>query len=456
MLYKTTEKNRIFAHMDGKMKHLPAGLLLLLAVCCTKPEGGGTTDPDPKPVETAVDLSGYKIVYAASAEPEEGADLAALVREAVKAKTGKTLAATTDDAAESANEILLGKTNRSASNTYYAGKPGIFDYCLSVRDGKILVAGGGCWAMEKAADFLKREKLVNGLERKGSIYGERLFPRESGANLRILDDNVWEYNSASNAAAWAAVGANCTDAVRSIGFAGLVFAYLPDIVCFQEYSKDMDKYLRPRLETKGYLCSTSGSDWNFTPIFYNSTAVTLEKAIYHRFTPSTFSNGGTKSYTSAVFTLKANGKKFGVIGTHLWWKSESAYAGSNAAREAQAAELLKEAESIRDNYGCPVFITGDMNCTLLSNAMKNLVAGGCTPVFNVATVHGDKRNGYHACSADGFSRQSNKSDDGFGCIDQFFVYNQGTAEIKTFWRIEPYFTVELTDHYPNYADIVIN
>ena len=441
--------------MERKMKYLPVGLMLLLAFACTKPVEEGTEEPDTKPVDTAIDLSQYKIVYSATAEAEEGTEMAQIVQAAVKDKTGKTLTIVTDASPESAHEIIIGRTNRGASEAYYVGKPGIFDYRLLVSGGKILVAGGGCWAMAKAADFLKREKLVDGLERKGSVYGERLFPREEGSNLRILDDNVWQYNSTTNPAVWANAGANCTNAVRSIGFTGLVLAYMPDVICFQEYSSNMNGYLFPRLEAKGYQHAYSGKDWDYTPILYNSTVLNLEKTVYHRYTPAEFCDGGSKSYTACVFSLKSGGKKFGVIGTHLWWKSESAYAGSNAAREAQAAEILQAAVDIKADYGCPVFITGDMNCTLLSTAMKNLVAGGCTPVFDVATVYGDKRNGYHTCSKEGFSRQSSKTDDGFGCIDQFFVYNQGTAEVKTFWRIEPYFTVALTDHYPNYADIVI-
>lgn len=442
-----------------KARHISILLFSLLVLVCSKPvtPEGGPDDPPAPPAETAVDLAGYRIVYSASAEDEEGKDLAASVQETVKAKIGKTLSVTTDDAPETACEILLGKTNRSASKAYYAGKPGIFDYRLSVTGGKVLIAGGGCWAMEKANSLLKANKLVEGLEKSGSVYGEQLFPRESGSNLRLFDDNIWSYNKTSVPAAWSAVGADCTNAVRCVGFAGLVFAYMPDVVCFQEYAKDMDALLRPRLESKGYkMAYTPGNQWDYTPILYNSKTLTLEHSEYLRYTPSTFSDSGSKSYTAAVFSLKSNGKRFAVISTHLWWKSESAQEGSNAAREAQAGLVLACAQKLALDFGCPVFAMGDMNCTLLSNAMKVLTGGGMQPLFNIATVYGDMRNGYHACSADGFSRSSNKSNDGFGCIDHMFLYNAGATEVKTFWRIQPYFTVELTDHYPNYADIVIN
>lgn len=43
---------------------------------------------------------------------------------------------------------------------------------------------------------------------------------------------------------------------------------------------------------------------------------------------------------------------------------------------------------------------------------------------------------------------------GFGCIDHFFIYDpSGNVEVKTFIRDYAWFTVKLTDHYPNYADI---
>ena len=68
----------------------------------------------------------------------------------------------------------------------------------------------------------------------------------------------------------------------------------------------------------------------------------------------------------------------------------------------------------------------------------------------------DAKGGDHKCSKDGFSRQQNKTDDGYGCIDHFLIYDPaGKTEVKTFMRDYAWFTVKLTDHYPNYADIVL-
>ena len=438
-------------HMKPRILCLTALLLALCGCSGADPDGGETP---PEETAESYDLGDYRIVYSADAEDEEGKEIADYVVETVKKRKGKTLSAVTDAAGEAKHEILIGRTSRAASAAAYSSSPGIFQYAVSCSDGKIVLSGGGCWALRKAASLLSSLYLEEGASKSGTIYGEFLFPREDGTDLRILDDNVWQYDSETNAPVWEAAGANCTNAVRVVGFAGLMLAYLPDVICLQEYSKAMDGYLGSRLEAKGYKKAvTDASTWNYTPVWYNSGTLSLDNSKFHVYTPSTWSNSGTKSFSSAVFTHKQTGKRFAVISTHLWWKSESAQEGSNAARESQARELLEEARSVKSSWDCPVFLTGDMNCNLNSNAMKILTAENFVPAWDAATVYGDRRNGHHTCSSSGFSRASNLSDDGYGAIDQFFVWNKGESELKTFWRIQPWFTVLLTDHYPNYADI---
>ena len=189
------------------------------------------------------DLSKYVIVYPASAEAEEGLDIAEAVASAVEASTGVRLPVVSDETPEVRREILIGKTSRKESAAFYAVKPDTFDYALSVRGNKILVQGGGCWALMKAL-----RALESGVPKKpvtGNIYGEPVFDRAKGTNLRILDDNIWQYDSDKNAPAWEKMGLDCTDAVRCRGFAELVWATTPDIVTLQEYSAHMDKYLYP-------------------------------------------------------------------------------------------------------------------------------------------------------------------------------------------------------------------
>ena len=413
------------------------------------------------------DLSKYVIVYSAAAEAEEGIEAAEALSAALVKAGGPLLAIVPDTEPEARREILVGNTSRKASAKFYAGKPDTFDWYLGAAGNKVVAAGGGCWALERAVNTLA-EAGVPRKPLKGNIYGEFLFPREAGANLRILDDNIWDYGKPANTPEWEALGADCRDEVRVHGLVELVWAYLPDVFTMQEYSAHMDALMRPLLEERGYrMAYIPGEVWNHTPIFYNPEAVTLKSVKYHKYEPAAWSNKGSKSYCSALFTLNATGKDFFVINTHLWWKSEKNQPGSDEARTAQVRKMMTEADDAVLAHGCPVFMMGDMNCKLESKAMKQLLAAGYRPAVWEASVYGDPRNGYHSCTAKTFSRDCSWTDEnGLGAIDQFFIYNADgaiappdakpagePAQILVFRRIYAAFTVLLTDHYPNYADI---
>lgn len=432
--------------------------VMFVPACEKDPDENKDPGEQTEPVEepAVLDLGEYTIVYSADAEAEEGIEIAELVRSVLNERLGKELPVVTDKGTAGEKEILIGKTNREASAAFYSSKHDVFAYKLFVSGKKLVLAGGGCWAMRKAAALLKATKIDEKFSKEKNIYGDFLFEREEGATIRILDDNIWQYDNTSNAAAWVPTGEDCTNQVRSRKFAALVLAYMPDVFCMQEYSSAMHQYLLPLLNQKGYQIAYNAtvSQWNFTPIYYNPANVSIVDGPEYVRYDSQWSNGGTKSYLAVVFKDNKTGKLFAVMNTHLWWKSESSQAGSNAAREDQVRLMMEKAGKIIEKHKCPVFAIGDMNCNLNSNAMKLFTAAGYKPACQIATVYGDPRNGHHTCSSDGFSRASSKSDvNGTGAIDQFMCYNMGEAKVLTFWRIEPYFTVPLTDHYPNYADI---
>lgn len=301
------------------------------------------------------------------------------------------------------------------------------------------------------------EKLRSAYDSLGNVSGKYLFPKEKGANLRILDINVWEWDGTREKLpeAWVKLGEDCTNKVRSVGFAGVVTAHMPEVLCLQEYSPEMHAELYPKLQKAGYEITfqPAPGEVNFTPVFYRKSCVKLiETAYFPHDLP--YNNGRTKSFTTAVFQMKKGGKKFIVANTHLWWKKETVMAGSDSARTQQVRNIIAEAGKLRVKYDCPVFFMGDLNCNLRSETLSVALAAGYKPAWEIATVHGDLRCGHHKCDKGGFSRKQNKTDDGFGCIDHFFIYDpSGSVEVKTFVRDYAWFTVKLTDHYPNYADI---
>lgn len=215
----------------------------------------------------------------------------------------------------------------------------------------------------------------------------------------------------------------------------------------------------PLVEKKGYVIAwESKEDWNNTPIFYNKKTLEPIYVYYNVYTPARWCNHGSKSFTSAVFRRKDDGKVFAIIGTHLWWKSDKAQPGSTMARASQLRLVMAEAEIIRAKFGdVPVFVVGDMNCEEGTVPIQQMIQGGYKPCYKVATVYGDTHNGHHICSPkDGYSTVSRRRgpEREAGAIDHCLVYDpSASVEIRVFDCIMEEYTVKLTDHYPNIIDV---
>jgi len=394
-------------------------------------------------------VSKYTVVYKAAAEAEEGADIAAYINE----KLGVALNAVTEETAVKGRKILVG----------LGETPDLFDYTVSYKSGALRIDGGGCWALRKAVDLVA-ERLAQGnipssWTVSGSVYGEQLFPLTEGANLRVLDDNIWDYSPETLPKAWEGLPIDCRDEFRWRGFAQLVIAYMPDVITLQEYNVHMHNYLYPELQKYGYkMCyvPAEGEPWGHTPVFFREESISMISVNYNLFTPKRWSNIGSKSFVSAVLLHKATGKKFAVISTHLWYMSEARQAGSNLARAAQIRLIQAEGEVIKSAQKCPILLCGDMNCYEDSIGMQQLLEGGYEPCYRIATVATDNQNGHHICGPkDGYSRNSRRraADRANGAIDHCLFYNRGDAEVLVFKCETAAFTVPLTDHYPNVIDI---
>ena len=280
-----------------------------------------------------------------------------------------------------------------------------------------------------------------------------------GADLRILDDNIWDYSKDTIPPAWQAIGEDPRDFVRAPQFERLVTDYMPDVLALQEYSSHMHAEFYPRVQKAGYVIAwESKEDWNNTPIFYYPETQELLYVNYHKYTPEQWCNHGSKSFTSAVFKRKSDGKSFALINTHLWWKGDHVQPGSTMARAAQVRLMMAEAEIIKAKFGMiPILVTGDMNCEEKTVPMQQFISEGYVPCYKAATTYGDNNNGHHICGPkDGYSVKSRRKgpDRETGAIDHCFILNKsGSTEIKVFDCIMEEYLVKLTDHYPLLIDI---
>ena len=445
--------------------------LLASAVClgsCGEKENSGL-EPVPGEQDSGYTVAGvkindYSIVYALPGTTNDADNVAKDIADDLKTAVFKNLkvsiSAVASGTREKEHEILIGNTNRQASKTEYAAKADPFDYKISVSDGKLVISGGE-WGIRHAAnillnDYIKPGKIIPAdVSISGNARGKQLFARPLG-NLRIFDDNIWLYDKNEIPDVWQAAGEDPRNSFRGIQFADVVASFMPDVFCFQEYSKAMEAVFLPRIKGYGYSKCVASQQPNFTPVFYNPETVAVEKDGYVLFTPAKWSNSSTKSFTWAVFKLKASGRLFAVVSTHLWYKSDTEEPGSTQARCDQVNVIRAKVAEIEKEYGCPVFVAGDMNCNLSSSPMGFFLNDGYEPCPQIATVFKDGRRGKNTCAASGFSGPSVESstENGVRAIDQFFVHNRdANTGILSFRRIYADFIYSLTDHCPNYCDI---
>lgn len=397
-------------------------------------------------------LSKYTIVYNEKLENEEGLTLATDIQSDWESEMKHTLPISNTSSFKNGKAIRL----------IHSKEMKTFCYKVYLSKGNLVIDGGGCWAMKYASQLaleaIKQGKLNSNYSVSGTVEGKFLFPRPEGVNLRILDDNVWNFTSETIPVEWQQAGIDCRDKARSPEYAQLIRAYMPDIICMQEYTRHMHNELNPMISKYGYQISfeVEGNPW--TPIFYRPEVLELLEKKYVPYTPKQWSDVESKGYCSAVFKHKATGKIFAVINTHLWWKDEEAQKGSTYARASQIYLMMAESELIKAKYNCPIFVTGDMNCEENTLPLQNFIKGGYKPCYKVATLYANHDNGHHQCFPHEVGvrtshRISPKRE--LGAIDHCLIYNAQKTEIKVFDCIQPYFTVKLTDHYPNLIDAVL-
>ncbi len=398
----------------------------------------------------------FTIVYDSKAEAEEGQLAAANINRYFGTCMGKRCTVMSDKDFKKGNAIYLTHSNP---------KRNPFEYTIDVTHNTITIDAGGCWAMQSAgkwlAETLRNKDIPSRFHKEGSVEGHTLFGRPRDVNLRILDDNIWDYSAERLPIEWEKAGIDCRDDHRAPQFAQLVRAYMPDVLCLQEYSKHMHDRFYPLIQKYNYVISHEGETpaWNNTPIFYNKENVEQIESKYNLFVPEKWCNSKTKSFTTAVFRQKNTGKMFGVVSTHLWWKDDSVQAGSTLARAAQVRLIMADVEELKEKYHCPFFVMGDMNSEENTIPIQQFLQYGYKECYAEATTYGNLDNGHHQCFPYEIGvRRSLRKGSGrkVGAIDHCLIYNaDNNVEIKVFDCIQPYFTVLLTDHYPNLIDAVM-
>lgn len=183
--------------------------------------------------------------------------------------------------------------------------------------------------------------------------------------IRLMSHNVW--------------GMYAPDVVKEVAnraelMQKLYLSNLPDVLGTQEFSADIRRHNLPEMIASEYTeldvsadVASYGMDNLYTPVFYRRRTVTPVRSgfvLYDR----AYNNKDSKGVTWAVFRT-AEGGTFTLLNTHYWWKSGTEH---DAARVGNSRVILGLAEQ----QPKPLFVMGDLNCRISSDAYRTLLDGG--------------------------------------------------------------------------------
>lgn len=183
--------------------------------------------------------------------------------------------------------------------------------------------------------------------------------------IRLMSHNVW--------------GMFAPDVVREVAnraelMRDIYLSELPDVLGTQEFSDAIRRAGLPEMIAPEYAVldvaqdvAACGMKTLFTPVFYRPATVTPVDAgfvLYDR----AYNNQDSKGVTWGVFRT-GSGERFTLLNTHYWWKSGEEH---DRARVENSRVILALAEKLPK----PVFVMGDLNCRISSDAYRTLLSGG--------------------------------------------------------------------------------
>ena len=324
-----------------------------------------------------VSLKEFQIVYEDRSDAKE---LANSIRSMLETDTGYLLPCVTDGEAASANEILVGNTNRAESLSFYGSEPNGDAYHIYYENGKLVIAWSNAGVLQNVnkAFYSGLLKLVYGKTVDLSkISADEVGVDYNGNDFSVLSFNVLNVYRKSNQAA------NRADLTASI-----LYSYQSDVIGLQEYD---DIYRLQTNEVIGQMAPlyaeavpsnvSKANNWN--PILYRTDRLELIACGHEAYTVGTeydIEDGRRshfRSFTWAVLRVKETGKIVTVFNTHLDTERSN--------QPAECAQLWKAVQSVYATYGGTLLLMGDYNCPIPGPGVNALKEYGFQNTYDVAT-----------------------------------------------------------------------
>lgn len=383
------------------------------------------------------ELRDFRIVYDEKSSAAKNA--ADSLKNSIAVAYKAILPVVSDASPKTANEILIGKTNRPESQKYYSeNKIPLVDYKISVSNGNLLFCADGNYSINKAVTAFSEKYLlfatdkvtIDGNMTLASEEGSVDFrPLTEGANLRIMTANIL-------AKRWGGT----PETMRSEIVQSVLKSYQPDVVGLQEIADEWTSVLKSAFDGKYAYIYDHNIDGvqNYTTMIYRQDKFNvIESGVYYY---NTHKKNNIRLVTWAIFENKADASRFAVFNTH--WSFDSMQVQIKHAEEMSA--LISRVTS---KYDVPVFCTGDFNAKPDTDSYKKFseLSGLQDVRLTAAVTVSPEIDGTHNLGV--------KDWIGTGNIDHIFA----SSNIKAlkFETIVGYAVVDLSDHCPRYADFIL-
>ena len=399
-----------------------------------------------------VELSKYRIVQSTNATIDEQI-FSAYLRNHLKNKYGIDLALTTDSEAETAYELLIGKTDRT---TIFAEKN---QFHISASEGKVQFIAGDARGYESLCEYVTKvlfypeaeenDRLNSGFSYTGkadnNLTSGTICASDLLGDTRIMFYNVCNANSPSGSIA-----------LRSKVYESLIQSYQPDVFGMQETGADFHMYLTPLLVQNGYTeVGSPVGDKNYTAMFYRAKTCRLLDFGWQLFSGP--NNSNSKSISWGVFVDMSSGKRFIVLNAHFMYNQKGI--DGPAARLNNAKESLSLIRRLQATYGdTPIVLGGDLNDSLMSGALTYLRnADGVFCAWDVANEKNDTAGYHHYATYDEDASSWVKWEEpteiylSDRTIDHAFVC--GNCSVLRYVKVLSLYTYWLSDHMPQILDV---
>lgn len=259
-----------------------------------------------------------------------------------------------------------------------------------------------------------------------------------GAEVRILSSNLLVHYKS-----WGGTPAK----PRAKMFAAVVDTYRPDVIGIQEMCDAWYCLLRRNLPD-GYKMLyplSSGVFVRMTALVYNADTLTLLEQGQHIYTQAT--NPRLRRAVWGLFEVKATGRRFVAVTTHLDLLHEGAEKAELPVMQSEAQELVQLLQTLAEDYSCPVFATGDFNAKEPSAKTKDVDAPSVYTYLS-EQLQDVKYAAKSSVCGSGADLSHPTYDHIFLCEN-----TPGSAEILKYGYLSDKSLQAMSDHYPIFADV---